>query len=1257
MADLAELGLRFTTEGGEQAVRILDQVEKKAKAADQATEGLSGAQRQAKRATDEFSGSASRAARATDQITGGANRAARATDMFKAAVIGLGAGLASIGLSRLAGELIRIGDQYSSLSARVRLVTSSTSEAGEAMDDLFDIAQRTRVGLSETVDLYTRLARSTESLGASQEQVKRVTETINQALIVSGTSAAQASGSLMQLGQAFASGALRGDELNSVLEGMPRVAKAIADGMGITVGQLRALGAEGALASEKIFEALLSQTDAIEAEFSQMPLTVAQAMEQMRNAVLVAVGEFDQATGLTQKLANSISYMTDLITGAERPVLALQIAVNALGLSAALVAARQLYALAASVAAATASAVTGSAAWIAYTAAVARVGFASATATAATTALGVAVRFALGPIGLMITAIGLVATGMALSSRATQDQESRVRAADGALDAYEQAATAAAIATGESAVKARENAEAMRQEALAAITAAKALREKELAALKAAEARQRDPFIAQRNTNPLGNPDADPLVVQTRQRLAKATEEAAKLEARYADILSGKTLPALPKVAAATEQLTATNTRAAAASREAAQAASEFERELARVLEQLMTPAEKALKELHANMAILREGFDRGKLSADQYREAMDRLFPVARELVKVTDVDLKQAAGSLNEVRFNNWRGEFERTVDMARDLRWSIDDIARSIQEKDWGAAFSGLFRTLEKARDLWNSGQPGGKYSAAGAVLSSAGSAVGGTAGSVISGIGSGFSAAGAAAGMAGMGAMGGAIAGLAGPIGIAVAGFSILSKVLSDGAAKKRAKAEQEARDMQNAAAIAQERANKRAELEIELLRAQGDELAAVTREREKELAALDSVSAAIQRQIYALTDWKKTVAEAESAVAKAEADLRQAYDREVARLEGIIGGVDAARRDLEQAYNRERSAIEATVNGVEGLIASLRDFRDELNLNPLAGASPGQGREAALGQFRSASAEDLPQAGRAFLDASMGSARTMAEFQRDRALVARAIDEVAAASQAQLTDAEKQLAALDKQVAGLIAANDNLLSVEQAIRNLVTAEQAAAEATAQLDALNAQVGALINLNAGFMSVAQAIDNLASAQQALAAAQAAKPSGAAGAGAAYEAVGFDGYVDRNADLASLYAAGTGMARGRSKAEFGQYHWERYGQAEDRFYRPFANGGAFAGGVVSAPTAFPMGMMGEAGPEAIMPLVNRGGRLGVEAANDGLKEEIAGLRQEMAALRSASERTARATEDAKDVLEGAARGQLSLTTEAAA
>jgi hypothetical protein len=727
-------------------------------------------------------------------------------------------------------------------------------------------------------------------------------------------------------------------------------------------------------------------------------------------------------------------------------------------------------------------------------------------------------------------------------------------------------------------------------------------------------------------------------IVAETERLAKATDDATDASGRHAKAVADQA-QALETANPAIEQ-----------------SIRNLEMLAQRNADLTMSPTQKAMAEQRRLMAEAEAGGLADVISATQVLtdievERARVLEAISGTLITMPD-SIRQGVGESETLL-----DRFEEIEAATRGITWAVDDVARAIENKDWAGVFAGLLRTLERVKELWNSNQPGGKMSATGAVLGQVGGAVGGTAGTVISGIGSGFSAAGAAAGMAGMGGLGGAIAGMAGPIGIAVAGFSILSKVLSDGAAKRRAKAEQEANDIARARQIAEERANKRAELEIELLRAQGDEIAALTRERENELKALDSVSAAIQRQIYALEDWQKTVTDAESAVAQAEADLRRAYDTERDRLLGIIGGVDEARQALEQAYSREKAAIEATVSGVEGLIESLRDFRQELNLNPLAQGSLAQGRGAALAQFQAAAPGDAPGAGRAFLDASMASARTALDFQRDRALVARAIDDMTATAEMQLTDAEKQLAALDKQVAGLLAANDNLLSVEAAIRNLETAEQAAAVATAQLAALDAQVGALINLNAGFMSVAQAIDNLASAQQALAAAQAAKPDTSSAGGAAYEAVGFDGYVDRNADLAALYAAGTGMARGRSKTEFGQYHWERYGQAEDRFYRPFANGGMFGGGgVVMDPTAFPMGQMAEAGPEAIMPLANVGGKMGVVAANDGLKEEVRALRQEMAAMRSASERTARATEDSRDVLEGAARGQLSITTEAA-
>jgi tape measure domain-containing protein len=219
---------------------------------------------------------------------------------------GLRGVLAGIGFGLLAREAILMADTFTRMNGQLALVTDNAQQLAAAEKQLFAMSQNTRVGYESTVSLFSRLARSTENLGVSQQSVMRVTETINKAMIVSGTSAEQASGALMQLGQAFASGALRGDELNSVMEGMPRVAQAIAEGMGITVGELRKLGAQGKLTGAEVYAALLKMGNDIDSEFSRMPMTVGQSMTVLSNSLMLFVAEADRATGFTAALAQGI---------------------------------------------------------------------------------------------------------------------------------------------------------------------------------------------------------------------------------------------------------------------------------------------------------------------------------------------------------------------------------------------------------------------------------------------------------------------------------------------------------------------------------------------------------------------------------------------------------------------------------------------------------------------------------------------------------------------------------------------------------------------------------------------------------------------------------------------------------------------------------------------------------------------------------------------------------------------------------------
>lgn len=219
---------------------------------------------------------------------------------------GVAGAFGAIGAAAIAQQFISLADTARNLEGRLKLVTSSQQELTQTQTALFAVAQQTRVGYEGTVDLYTRLSRSTKQLNTDQSTLLQITQTINQTLAISGASAESANAALVQLGQGLASGALRGDEFNSVIEQTPRLAQAIADGMGVTLGQLRALANDGKLTAETVVGALQKQRDAVEREFGQLPVTVGQAMTLVGNSILKAVGEFDKATGASEFLANKI---------------------------------------------------------------------------------------------------------------------------------------------------------------------------------------------------------------------------------------------------------------------------------------------------------------------------------------------------------------------------------------------------------------------------------------------------------------------------------------------------------------------------------------------------------------------------------------------------------------------------------------------------------------------------------------------------------------------------------------------------------------------------------------------------------------------------------------------------------------------------------------------------------------------------------------------------------------------------------------
>jgi tape measure domain-containing protein len=161
-------------------------------------------------------------------------------------------------------RVIGLSDAYTDFKNRVSVVTKSQDELKVVMGKVYDIAQRSRSGLQETGDLYTRIALSSKSLGISQNEALQMTESVNKAIILSGASTQEASAGMIQFGQALASGRLRGDELRSIMEQLPMVADIIARHLGVTRGELWALGHQGKITSLDLVEAFRDAREEIE---------------------------------------------------------------------------------------------------------------------------------------------------------------------------------------------------------------------------------------------------------------------------------------------------------------------------------------------------------------------------------------------------------------------------------------------------------------------------------------------------------------------------------------------------------------------------------------------------------------------------------------------------------------------------------------------------------------------------------------------------------------------------------------------------------------------------------------------------------------------------------------------------------------------------------------------------------------------------------------------------------------------------------
>lgn len=244
------------------------------------------------------------------------------------AAVALGGSL----IGSLARDVAEVADSVSNLRARLQLVVGEGPALEQTFSAVAQIALDTSAELEATGTLFARVSQAGREFNLTRADALALTESINQSIAVSGTGIAASDAALTQLIQGLQSGVLRGEEFNSIMEQAPRLARALADGLGVTTGELRKMANQGALTTQVVIEALQSQSAVLQAEFEKLPPTVGRAITNLGTAWSLYVSDVDKATGASRfaagaidALAGNLSTLVEILFAAGKAVAALTV--------------------------------------------------------------------------------------------------------------------------------------------------------------------------------------------------------------------------------------------------------------------------------------------------------------------------------------------------------------------------------------------------------------------------------------------------------------------------------------------------------------------------------------------------------------------------------------------------------------------------------------------------------------------------------------------------------------------------------------------------------------------------------------------------------------------------------------------------------------------------------------------------------------------------------------------------------------------
>ncbi len=229
---------------------------------------------------------------------------------LKNAVLGL---VGVVSAAQLAREFVDVADTMTLLSARLKLTTSSSDEFAAAQQAIYKIAQANNIGLQEATELFTKMQEPVKRLGGGINETSAIVDAFATSLRVGGARTQEASAATLQFAQAMASGKLQGDEFRSMAEASPRFMKALADGMQVPIERLKEMASDGQLTADVVGNALMKSLAQLKAEAASMPDTVSGAFQRMKNDVMLLVDEVNRAEGITSGLAETITLTNSFV--------------------------------------------------------------------------------------------------------------------------------------------------------------------------------------------------------------------------------------------------------------------------------------------------------------------------------------------------------------------------------------------------------------------------------------------------------------------------------------------------------------------------------------------------------------------------------------------------------------------------------------------------------------------------------------------------------------------------------------------------------------------------------------------------------------------------------------------------------------------------------------------------------------------------------------------------------------------------------